>query len=344
MRVLHLCPLWFPISMNAPGGIESFLTHLAEQLSGLGCQVTYLAAGGSTASAGLIPVLEGGVGDRIRDGLAYEYLYYEQHQLHLALAHSGDYDIIHSHVGPGAFVLSGVPSLGPRVLHTVHTAVYRDFQWFVSQHPGLRLSTVSEYQARQLMAHGAAHCCVIPNGIATSAFTFNPSPERSLLFLGRIEESKGVDIAIAAAHAAGMPLTVAGPIVELEYFRQRIEPLLGDTIRYIGVFDHAAKNEHLGRAACVLMPSRGPEAFGMVAVEAMACGTPVVALANGGLPEVVENGLTGYVSEDEQRFARLVAPALLLDRSRIRDRAVARFDMSVVAERYCRLYTEMVAT
>jgi glycosyltransferase involved in cell wall biosynthesis len=162
-----------------------------------------------------------------------------------------------------------------------------------------------------------------------------------LLFLGRIEEKKGPDLAVQVARKLGRPLILAGPVVDEEFFDRAIRPFLNRQIRYVGVVNHRQKTELFGRAACVLMPSRWEEPFGLVAVEAMACGTPVVALARGALPELVEPGLTGYLIRNEETLADSVERAVQLDRAAIRARAAARFDMTVVAELYSELYTQV---
>jgi glycosyltransferase involved in cell wall biosynthesis len=345
MRVLQLAPLWFPVSPDAPGGIETYLAGLFAALGRRGCRTTLLAAGDSRTVAELVPVVPRNLCAEMAAGSAQEYPYYEQCQLILALKIGADFDVVHSHVGPGGYVLSGVPGLGGRVLHTQHNPVYQDLEWFVGWHPDLWLSAVSEFQARRLRQAGARRCRVIPNGIdVTGAFTFRPRGGEGLLYLGRMEEEKGPDLAVRVARELGRPLTLAGPVIDEEYFDRAIRPALGGPVRYVGVVNHAQKNDLLGQAGCVLMPSRVAEGFGMVSVEAMACGTPVVALANGALPEVVETGRTGYVTADESALASLVGPALRLDRAAVRARAAERFDLDAVAGQYLRLYEEIAAT
>jgi glycosyltransferase involved in cell wall biosynthesis len=343
MRILQLCPLWFPISRDAPGGVETFLAQLFPALDKLGCQVTVVASGDSNVTAtALLPVMSENLYDQMKAGIARYYSIYEQCQLQIALDNVGDFDLIHSHVGPGAYLLSLLPGLGDRVLHTVHTAVYADLQWFVRRNPEIWFSTVSEFHARRLREHGAQHCYAVLNGIDTGAFTFKHGGDKSLLFLGRIEHEKGCDTAVKIAQELDQPLILAGPIVQHEFFKRSVEPSLGDKIEYIGVVDHDKKNELLGNATCVLMPSRVAESFGLVAVEAMACGTPVVALANGALSEIIEPGVTGYLGDDEQSLATLVTRAMKLDRRVIRDRAAARFGILSVAKRYLQLYEHII--
>jgi glycosyltransferase involved in cell wall biosynthesis len=338
MKILHLCPLWFPVAKNSKGGIETLLPGLLAALEAQGVENTIIASGDSDTVARLIPAVDVNIWDQMEAGAAWEYDGYIQHAVLMALEMAEGFDVVHSHVGWPAYVLSSVPGIGEKILHTQHNPVTRDLQWFVLRHPDMWFSAVSESQARGLRQQGAARCTVIPSGIDVTSFTFQPHRGDGLLFLGRIEEEKGPDIAIRVARELDRPLTLAGPAVDGEYFTEVIEPLLDDQIRYLGVVDHAHKNELLGRAACVLMPTIVEEGFGMVALEAGSCGTPVVALASGALPEVVEQGITGYLGDSQAELAGLASRAEELDRSRIRRRVAERFGLAAVAERYCGLY------
>jgi glycosyltransferase involved in cell wall biosynthesis len=343
MRVLHLAPLWFPVWQDAAGGIETFLTGLIAAQERQGCRTTLLASGDSRTAARLIPVVPRNLYAE-RAGV-YEYVYYEQHQLLLALESMKESEVMHSHIGWAAYVLSGVPGLRGRVLHTHHNPVSGEMEWFVRQHPDTWFSTVSTFQARRLREHGATRCRVIPNSIDVGAFPFQPRGGEDLFFLGRMEKDKGPDLAVQAARALGRRLVLAGPMVEEDFFARTVEPFLNERIRYVGVVNHRQKTELLGQAGCVLMPSRCEEGFGMVSIEAMACGTPVVALADGGaLPEIIESGVTGYVTVEEDGLKDLVPRALELDRTQIRARVADRFDLSIVAAEYGKLYREMLAT
>ena len=342
MRVLHLAPLWFPVARDSFGGIETFLAGLITALERLGCENTLIASGDSRTPAKLVPVAPLNLYTAMETGLAAEYVYYEQHQLLLALERASDFDVVHSHIGWGGYVLSGVPGLQTRVLHTQHIPVSGDQGWFIGQRSSMWFSTVSDFQARKLRQHGATRCQVINNGIDVEAFTFQAHGGEGLLFLGRMEREKGPDLAVQVARTLNRPLILAGPMIDGEFFDHAIKPLLNDQIQYIGVVDHREKDVLLGQAACLLMPSRCDEAWGMVSLEALACGTPVVALANGGLPEIIEPGLTGYVTRDERALPTLVTQAVKLDRAAIRARVTARFDFRAVADKYRQLYTQIV--
>jgi glycosyltransferase involved in cell wall biosynthesis len=262
----------------------------------------------------------------------------------MAIDVAADFDAVHSHVGPGGFVLSKLPGMSERVLHTIHSPVYDDMVWFAGMHPNTPLVAVSEYQAARLRQVGSKRCWVVPNGIDTARFAFNDRPGDGLIFIGRIEAAKGPDLAVAVARELGRPLTLAGPIVDPALFESKIEPYLGGGICYVGVVDHATKSSLLGRSACALLPFRQAEPFGMISIEAMACGTPVVALPNGALPEVVEQGVTGFLAPDERSLGAFTERATLLDRSRVRARVEARFGIERVAERYVELYHRLTGS
>jgi glycosyltransferase involved in cell wall biosynthesis len=344
MKILHLAPLWFPVAPDAAGGRETLLAGLMRALANLGCQNTLIATGDSRSTATLVPAVEKNMFALMGEKKAFDYAFYETHQLALAVERAAEFDIVHSHIGERGFWLSSVPALRGRVLHTYHTPVWEDLEWFVRQHPDDWYSTVSEFQARKFRANGARHCPVVPNGIDVAQFQFHPIATDGLAFLGRMERSKGPDLAVKVARELGEPLTLAGPIIEADYFKAEIEPFLNDRIRYIGTVNQAQRNELLGRAACAVLPFRGAEAFGLVTVEALACGTPAVALANGALPEIIEPGVTGYLTTDERALPGLVTQAVKLNRAVIRQRVAARFDLAAVAQQYRQVYEQMRAT
>src|ERR1041384_7657837 len=160
MRILHLGPLWFPVSRDAAGGRETWLAGLIDALERIGCRNVLLASGDSRTAGELVSVVPRNLIAMMQQQLAAEHAYYEQHQLLLALERAAEFDLIHSHLSPGFFSLS----IGRPVLHTHHTPVWNDFLWFVKLHPDLWINTVSEFQARRLREAGARRVSVIHNG------------------------------------------------------------------------------------------------------------------------------------------------------------------------------------
>ena len=333
MRVLHVAPLWHPVARDSHGGIETLLASLIDAQLRMGCDVSLIATGDSNVPSGveLIAAAPVGLVTQMGRSTAWEYEYYEQEALALAAERGNDVDVVHSHLGPSAFVL-------PDFLHTWHNDVTADLEWFVSRRPETRLTTVSESQAARLRAAGARRCAVVPNGIDLEQFPFRAHAGPGLVFLGRMEADKGPDLAVAAARAAGRPLVLAGPMVDRDFFTERVLPGLGPDVHYAGVLDHSDKVELLGRSSCALVPSRFEEAFGLVAVEAMACGTPAVGLTNGALGEVIDDDVTGYTTAEASSLGDLVLRAEKLDRGAIRQRAEERFSIERAAARYLELY------
>ena len=148
-------------------------------------------------------------------------------------------------------------------------------------------------------------------------------------------------MALTAARALSLPLVLAGPIIDGAYYEKAIAPLLDDQRRYVGQVNHAQRNRLFGEAFCAVLPFREPQGMPMVALEAMACGTPVVSLATGPLPEIVDHGITGYLAQTEQELIERVEEAGHLDRRVVRGRAETRFDIRGIAKQYLSLYEQM---
>jgi len=181
----------------------------------------------------------------------------------------------------------------------------------------------------------------VPNPLDVDAWPFDETEGDYLLWVGRMNDDKGPQRAIAAARAAGLPLVVAGPVQtgQEEFFAREVEPHIdGDTVRYAGEVGGQDKHELYLRARALLMPIRWEEPFGMVMVEAMACGTPVIAFPEGSAPEVVIDGETGFVVEDEEAMASAVGRLDEIDRGRCRESVRERFDVPKVVARYERVF------
>jgi glycosyltransferase involved in cell wall biosynthesis len=337
MRILHVAPLWFPVARDSSGGIETLLAGLVDEQVRQGASVTLIASGDSRTAARLEAVTPVNAVAAMATGDVAEYAYLEQDALLRALALADDVDVVHSHLGTCAFALSAHRALGNRVLHTHHNEITQDLAAFVGRHHDLWLSAVSRRSVELLRAAGATNCAEVPNGIALDAFAVNDQPGDGLAFLGRIEPAKGPDIAIRVARESGRPITLAGPIIDDQFFTQRVQPLLGDTVRFLGPLGHDDKCALLASSVCTLVPSRAEEGFGMVAIESMACGTPVVSSGRGALAEVVDDGVTGY-STSPDAMAEGVAKAAILDRRAVAAHARGRFGIERTARAYLALY------
>ena len=181
----------------------------------------------------------------------------------------------------------------------------------------------------------------IYHGLPLSLFSFTERPEEYLAFLGRIDPEKGPDVAIRVAHAAGLPLRIAAKIPrgQNRYFQETIKPLVeGDGAHFVGEVNDLQKQDLLGKALALLFPINWPEPFGLVMIEAMACGTPVIAWPRGSVPEVIEDGVTGFIVESEADAVAAIGRARHLDRRRIRETFETRFSSRRMAEAYLESY------
>jgi glycosyltransferase involved in cell wall biosynthesis len=213
---------------------------------------------------------------------------------------------------------------------------------------------VSISDAQRAPVPDAHWIATVYHGIDLDALAFNPSPGNYLVFLGRISPEKGLDTAIRIAHTAGMPLKVAArkPLPfkqdpearrDWEYYNEQIRPMLREEdVEFVGEVDGAHKSELLGNAAAMLFPIRWPEPFGLVMVEALACGTPVLALREGSVPEVIADGETGCICDSEEELASAVQNIGKYDRARCRAEVEQRFSPAAMAESYERVYGELI--
>jgi glycosyltransferase involved in cell wall biosynthesis len=267
-----------------------------------------------------------------------EYRLYEAAAVARALDVAGEVDLLHSHLGTRLVPLAAF-ARAP-VIHTIHTSVSGDMRWLLKEFPAARLTVVSHAQAAAF--DGAARPEVIANGIEIEAMPFSAAPGDHLLVLGRVEPRKGVGVAIDVARAAERPLIIAGRIADRDYFEERVRPRLDERIRWVGPVGGAEKL-HLLRGACALLfPVQWEEAFGLVMVEAMACGTPVVALARGAVREVVTPGVNGDWAEHADELPSLVDRVAALDRARVRASIERRFSHRRMVNDYLELYRRVL--
>ncbi|MEJ1931884.1 glycosyltransferase, partial [Nostoc sp. NIES-2111] len=209
----------------------------------------------------------------------------------------------------------------------------------------LEFTAISEWMVLPVRDTGVWH--LVPNAVPVDRFRFQPSvhDDAPLVFLGRVEPIKGPDVAIEIARLSGRRLVIAGnvPAGYEDFFNQRIRPHVdGDRVRYIGAVDDEQKNELLGGAAAFLMPISWEEPFGIVMIEAMACGTPVLGFRRGAVPEVVDDGSTGFVRDTAAELAQMVARLGEIDRSACRRHVEAQYSSDVIVDRYIDIYRAMV--
>jgi glycosyltransferase involved in cell wall biosynthesis len=349
MRIAQVAPPLESVPPARYGGTERVIHWLTEELVKRGHQVTLFAPGDSRTSARLVPTVDKALWHRepaYEDFAPLWSLTVGKVQPRL-----GDFDIVHSHIDHFGFPLAR--SAPDRVLTTLHSRLdlpqqrelYREF---------LDVPLVSISNAQRCGAPSARWLATVHHGIDLSGFTLNQGPGSYLAFLGRLSPEKGVDTAIRVARRTGVPLRIAArtPLPsthypearrDWEYYQDVVMPeLKGPAVELIGEVSDVEKNEFLGSAMALLLPIRWPEPFGLVMPEALACGTPVIALGNGSVPEVIENGVTGFVCEDEDDLTAAIQSIDRISRARCRSEAERRFSSEVMVEAYEGVYARLL--
>ena len=339
LRIAQIAPLWTKVPPVTYGGIELIVHLLTGELIRRGHEVTLFASGDSHTAAKLHPVCDTHMLAHMARTGASVYEYYANAAVAEALRRAADFDILHFHIGTAWLPLGSV-SATPS-LFTIHTFFSEDDAWAAAHYPQVAIAGISRYQVREL----AAHTPVIHNGCDFDSYTPRFEPGSYLAFLGRMGPDKNPLDAIRIAQRAGLPIVLAGEpqqAKEQKYFQENIQPLIdGDRVRHIGPVNHAQKNELLRHAAALIFPIQWPEPFGLVMIEAMACGTPVLAHSLGSVAEVVENGVTGFRADTIAGLDALLPQTLALDRRAVRARARERFGYAWMVDGYERLYREL---
>jgi glycosyltransferase involved in cell wall biosynthesis len=331
MRIAIVSPPWFPVPPAAYGGIEWVVALLADGLVDAGHDVTLFASGESRTKARLAYAYGEALPDRIGQCLP---------ELHHALAcfeRADDFDVVNDHSGPLAAVLGAAVSTP--VVHTVHGPLTGEagqvYEQVAAFAPGVGLISLSLNQRKPApQLPWVANC---PNALDLSAYPVVPRMGEYLLFLGRMSADKGAHRAIEVAKAAGLPLKIAGKMrepAEKEYFEALVRPNLSWGIEYLGEVDHLEKVSLLQGARATLFPIEWEEPFGLVMIESMACGTPVIATRWGAVPEVIDDGRSGVIVEDAAEMADAIEEADRLDPLECRRYVEERFS----AERMVRDY------
>jgi glycosyltransferase involved in cell wall biosynthesis len=333
MRIAQIATVECPVRQNDAGSIEGLVWLLTRELTRLGHEVTVFAAPDSETEGDLVATLPGPFGT---DGAPDDWQVCEWINLCRAIEQSGRFDVVHSHA-----YLWGMPlerlSRAPLV-HTLHTWPHKVDTQLWSLTPDACVTAISHCQWQRYPHLRPA--AVIPHGVDSSQFTFRPQPQDYVCYLGRFTWGKDPCAAIAAAQVLGLRLLLAGP--EDEYYHEHVEPLVdGKRVEYVGWVGSTDRDQFLGNARALLYPIREPEPFGLVLAEAMMCGTPVAAMRIGAVPEVVDEGVTGYSALSAEDYLEVVQKALALDRPRVRDRAAERFSAERMARQYVAVYRQV---
>jgi glycosyltransferase involved in cell wall biosynthesis len=345
LRVAVLAPPWIPVPPPAYGGIESVVALLCEGHVRRGHDVTLFAPPGSSSSARVVSPLEEPHPQRINFTLdEADHVAFALEQIQRAADEGAPYDVIHDHCG--YVTVAFADRVEVPVVHTVHGPFNEDNVAFYERHgPKVGIACLSRYQ----LDHAPVECelaRVVPNPIDADRWPFEAEKDGYLLWIGRMHPDKGAARAIDAAREAGLPLVLAGPVQpgQEAYFSDEVEPRIdGDAVRYAGEVDCDEKRCLFARARALLMPIRWPEPFGMVMVEALASGTPVIAFPEGAAPEIVRHGETGMLVGDESEMAA-AARTLDLAPEACRRSVLERYDTDRVAELYENFYREAIGS
>jgi glycosyltransferase involved in cell wall biosynthesis len=313
------------------------IDRLARGLESAGHEVVLFATGDSTC-----PVVTSWVHDQAV-WLDQANTAAELHQVIAAYAEVADCDVVHDHTLAGPLYAARFPDLP--VVTTNHGPFDRmAISLYRTVAERVAVVAISRHQAST--AEGVPIARVIHHGVDVAAFPNGTGDGGYTLFLGRMNPDKGIDAAIRAARAAGVRLLIAAKMREpreVAYYRDHIEPMLGDGIEYVGEVGGAEKYELLAGARCLLNPIRWPEPFGLVMIEALACGTPVITMARGAATEIVDHGTTGFLCEGENQLVGALADVGAIDRSTCRAIAKERFSMDRMVADHLQLYRDVIA-
>jgi glycosyltransferase involved in cell wall biosynthesis len=341
MRIAQVTPLYEAVPPRLYGGTERVVAHLTDALVDLGHDITLFASGEAQTKARLVVVRDQAI--RLDPALLKSDLAAHLSQMAEVRRRADSFDIIHFHTDMLHFPF--FEHRANRTVTTLHGRLdLKDLAEVYRRWPQFPLVSISDDQRRPLP--GVSWAATVQHGLSASLHKFSPQGAGYLAFLGRISPEKRPDRAIAIAKATGRELKIAAKVdaADRAYFEEKIEPLLDHPlVEFIGEIGDDRKSAFLGGADALLFPIDWPEPFGLVMIEAMACGTPVIAFDRGSASEVVEPGLTGFIVRDEAEAAQAVGRAAGLDRAAIRRRFEQRFSARAMAERYVDLYGRLIA-
>jgi glycosyltransferase involved in cell wall biosynthesis len=341
LRIAQVAPLIETVPPESYGGTERIVSYLTEELVRLGQDVTLFASGGSTTKAKLVPVSERSLRSdpEAKDPLARSIVEIEE-----VLKRTECFDLVHFHDGYLHFPLSR--RLQIPTVTTMHgrmdlpdlIPVFREF-------PEMPLVSISDQQRKPLPF--ANWIATVQHGIPEDLYSFRPDPEDYAAFVGRICPEKRPDRAIEIAKRVGMPLKIGAKVdkVDEQYFEAEIKPLLsGSFVEFLGEINEKEKNDLLGGARALLFPIDWPEPFGLVMIESLACGTPVVAFDCGSVPEVLEDGKTGFIVQSVTKAVEALQKIETISRPLCRQEFERRYTSKRMAENYLRIFEELVRT
>jgi glycosyltransferase involved in cell wall biosynthesis len=336
LRVAHVGPVATSIPPPKSGSVQEMTSLLTEGLVEHGLDVTLFGTADSTTTAKLHATFAHGYW---HDENMWPWELYEMLNLAAAIERASQFDIIHYEAAYYPMSLAFTRLTPTPLVQTLHHSPSDAELKLWSHYPEARYVAISREQARLLA--GLNIVGTVLHGIDTNRFTFREIPDDYVLFLGRFTEGKGPLQAIEVAQRAGVRLILAA--ADEPYYHERIAPLVdGTMVVYYGEADFDAKVRLYGGARALLYPIQAAEPFGLVLAEAMACGTPVAALDRGAVREVVDDGVTGFIFDDEEAMVSGLTRVFALDRRRVWQQAVARFGVARMVREYAAVYQQVV--
>lgn len=335
MRIALVSTVSAPVCKDSNGSVEAWTWLLGRELKALGHEVTIFGCGGAQTECEFVETQPGPYGAQ---GSYDDWQLCEWVNLSRAAAQAERFDLIHSQA-----YLWGIPIqslIKTPMVHTIHIVPDQNAARLWQSNPKSCVTAISNQQWSQFPELSPA--AVIPHGVDTGQFTFRDQPDDYVLYLGRFASVKGPLHAIQTARSLGLRLVMAGP--ENPYYREKIKPLVdGKQVEYVGFARGPERNQLLGGARALIYPIQYPESFGLVLLEAMLCGTPIAAMRLGAVPEIVEEGISGFSARQPEEFGQAVLNSLTLNRTVIRQRALERFSAERMARDYAHLYSKIVS-
>jgi len=337
MRILQIAPLWIPVPPVTYGGTELIVSWLTEELVKRGHDVTLLASGDSRTSAKLIPIWPKSLWRaRLSAPHAVFGLLYEK----LCQIHK-EFDIIHDHCE--FYTTPFSKFLKPPVISTIHHPIYEEMVILFKKFPNINYVAISKNQRQS--APGIKFAKTIYHGLPIKEYPFNEEPQDYLLWLSKIIPQKGPADAIEVAKKTGEKLIVSGVVPKeyQDYFNYRLQPMIdGTQIRFVGASDFNKKIELFRNAKALLYPIRRSEPFGLVVIEAMACGTPVIAYKEGSMRELIKDGETGFLVDSQEEMAEAIKKIGQIKRICCRRQIEKKFTHEKMVNKYEALYNTLL--
>jgi len=341
IKIAQLAPLWIPVPPRTYGGIELMLSFLTEELVARNYDITLFASGDSETSAKLISLTEKAIW--LQKGLRSPHAYISA-ALEKIYRHRNSFDLFHNHFDFFMFPLC-LSETAP-ILTTLHRPIDSTSAQAYKAYDKIKFCAISEDQRQSVEENGIPTLGVVHNGIIPERYVFRETPDDYFMYLGRINKEKGIVNAIVAARDAGVKLLVAGNMVggeEWNYFLHEVQPLLNEeNINFIGHLDFKEKVRLFGGAKALLFPIDRREPFGLVMIEAMACGTPVIAYRRGSVPEVIKDKKTGFIVDNKEEMVEAIKKIDIIKRIDCRARVEQNFTLKQMVDKYEKIYKKLV--